>query len=211
MAIARISLPALRAAAQAASTDRARYYLNGVLVEISARQAIYVATDGHVLFACRDPLGEDEPDNDLVGNWIVPTATITLAKIDKKLSPAAVLEGGDAGSRLILRTASGDLEFSPVDGTFPDWRRIVPREVERADPIQFDPARLARLWKAGAIVGAPEPPLAPNGGGPALVLYADNNAVGLIMPLRCDITAASSSPPDWALPTRVMPETAAAE
>jgi hypothetical protein len=71
MAIARISLPALHAAAQAASTGETRYWLKGVLVEIGPRQTIYVATDGHVLFACRDLLGKDERDNDLVGDWII--------------------------------------------------------------------------------------------------------------------------------------------
>ena len=49
-----ISLKALYAAACAASTEETRFYLNGVCVEVSARQVVYVATDGHVLFAYRE-------------------------------------------------------------------------------------------------------------------------------------------------------------
>jgi hypothetical protein len=67
------------------------------------------------------------------------------------------------------------------------------------------------LWKAGAAIGAPKPFIAPNGSGPALVRFANSNAVGLVMPTPSDAADGPSVAPDWALPTKVMLETAAAE
>ena len=194
---ATVSLKALIASACAASTEVTRYYLCGVCVEISARQAIYVATDGHILFAHREAV---EPDNDLVGTWIIPSETIKAAKGRKSPVDFAILEGEPGKLELLLKVPDGpDLEFKAIDGTFPDWRRIIPPETKQGLRFlvpSFNPDHLKRLWKAGAIVGEKCLGIGHNGNSPALLAYATNDTLGVIMPLHNPV--ASVARPAWA-------------
>jgi len=48
---ATLSIPALKACNLFASKEDVRYYLNGVLVTVTERATLYVATDGHRLLA----------------------------------------------------------------------------------------------------------------------------------------------------------------
>lgn len=177
---ATISLRCLYAAACAASTEKARYYLGGVCVEISARQVVYVATDGHVLFAHREVV---EPDNDLVGAWIIPSATIKAAKGRKSPVDFAILEGEPGKLELSLKLPDRpDLEFRAIDGTFPDWRRVIPsRPRQDGPPPLFNPDHLQRLWKAGKILGEQVVGLGYNDTSPALIEYATGDTLGVIM------------------------------
>lgn len=191
---ATLSLKALYAANAAASTEETRYYLCGVHVEISARQVIYVATDGHVLFAHRE---SGEPDNSLIGTWIIPSATIKAAKGKKHGSDYAILEGEPGKLELTLKLPDGpDLEFTAIDGTFPDWRRVVPLKTKQDGPVlRFDPDRLKGLWRAGKLLGKECVGIAYNGENPALLDYATDNTFGLIMPMRNSV--ASMVRPGW--------------
>ena len=49
-----INLNAVKTAALFVSPDETRYYLNGVLIEATPGQVVYVSTDGHRLFARRE-------------------------------------------------------------------------------------------------------------------------------------------------------------
>ena len=209
-----ISLKALAAANCAASTEETRFYLNGVFLEISARQVLYVATDGHVLFAYRDAVPVGEPANDLIGNWIVPSATIKAAKPKKGYPDHAILEGEPGQLGLALRLPDGSkFEFRAIDGTFPDWRRIVPRETEQKGPHPFfDPRHLAKLWKAGELLGLRAPiGMAFNSSGPAMLKYSSDDTFGLVMPIYNPIVSVSR--PAWAAPPleTAKPESASVE
>lgn len=189
-----ISLKALYAAACAASTEASRYYLGGVCVEISARQVLYVATDGHILFAHREAV---EPGNCLVGAWIVPSETIRAVKGRKSPTDLAILDGQPGELELSLKLPDGsDLEFKAIDGTFPDWRRIIPSKTRQDGPVPlFDPDRLGKLWKAGRILGEQVVGLGYNGSAPALVTYATDNTLGVVMPAHNPIATAFT--PAW--------------
>ena len=179
---AQVSLKALYAAACAASTEPTRFYLNGVCVEISLRQVVYVATDGHILFAHREVV---EPDNDLVGAWIIPSGAIKAAKARKSRADLAILEGEPGKLELSLKLPDGpDLEFKAIDGTFPDWRRVIPsRTRQDIPPPLFNPDHLQRLWKAGKILGEQVVGLGYNDTSPALIEYATSDTLGVIMPM----------------------------
>jgi len=201
MSEARLNLNALQAAACAVSTEETRYYLNGVCVEISARQVIHVATDGSILFAYRDTLAESEPDNGLIGNWIIPAATLKAVKIKKGRNARpeyATLVGEPGKFELTLKLLDGSsLGFRAIDGTFPDWRRVVPVETEQKGPVHlFDPDLLKRLWKAGELIDEGRPSMGYNGDGPALLTYKTDNAVGVIMPTPNPVAVAAK--PAWA-------------
>ena len=189
-----ISLKARYAAACAASTEETRYYLGGVCVEISARQVLYVATNGHALFAHREVTA---PDNSLAGAWIIPSETIKAAKAKTSREDKATLEGEPGKLGLSLELPDGSrLEFTAIDGTFPDWRRVVPLETKQdGPPPLFDPDRLKKLWKAGEILGEKCLGMGYNGTAPALVTYATDNTLGVIMPTHNPV--ASVFRPAW--------------
>ena len=179
-----ISLYHLKAASFCASSEVPRYYLNGVYVTAEARCSTYVATDGYVLFACRSELLDGEADNTLLGSWIVPTANCVPFKFTPREDrPTAILSGTDKS--LNLAQGSQSITFAPIDGSFPDWRLIVPSEASgSSDGVTFDVALLSRLAKAGAALCHKHPNWTPNGDRPAPVHFGDSaNAFGVIVPL----------------------------
>jgi hypothetical protein len=200
---ATIDLKALKATLHAVSPSETRYYLSGVCVEISPSAVIYAATDGHILFAAQReaPKGED---NTLIGTWIIPHAVIKAIKLGRKLGETATLELSPIGGELLLRQAGASaLSFAPVDGDFPDWRRVVPgasasassqwepltpdRLIKSGGVNQFDPALLARLQRAGQDLELGKLPFVhhPVPGNPSVVTWPGHaGAFGGIMPVR---------------------------
>lgn len=116
----------LEAIALAASTEETRYYLNGVYITGGAM----VATDGHRLAGLRlDKTGDK--DGFILGSADIKKA-LQLAKLTKKEAGkhveelvAIVIEGNTIKIMLgeIEKAAFG---FKPIDGRFPDYRRVIP-------------------------------------------------------------------------------------
>jgi DNA polymerase-3 subunit beta len=199
---AALNLNALQAVACAVSIKETRYYLRGVCVEISPRQTIYVATNGGILFAYRDVI-TDGGNNDLLGTWIIPGTIIKTIKIRKGRNASieyATLTGELGKVELSLKRLDGsNLGFRAIDGTFPDWRRVVPEKTEQKGPIYlFDPDLLKKLWKAGEMLDEGQPSMDYNSDGPALLKYKTDNALGVIMPLRNSVAVVTK--PAWACP-----------
>lgn len=134
----------------AASTEATRYYLNGVYIEpCAAGGVLLVATDGHRMLVLRDPAGYCE------GSAIVALTPATLkackAKMPRgyaerymiahgeKIAIASVSKPDNAADLLALAdNPSQEVEAYQVgaliDGSFPDWRRVVPSEDVPAAP-----------------------------------------------------------------------------
>ena len=95
----------------------------------------------------------------------------------------AILEGEPGKLELSLKLPDGpDLEFRAIDGTFPDWRRVIPsRTRQDGPPPLFNPDHLQRLWKAGKILGEQVVGLGYNDTSPALIEYATGDTLGVIM------------------------------
>jgi DNA polymerase-3 subunit beta len=107
-----------------ASDDSTRYVLNGVYVDVSGkgnRPVTMVACDGRRLTACN--------------SMVLPIAKGTIVPSRKFLAWSG-LEGESAiGVRLFSEVAWFGLQIGPwtystrtVDGTFPNWRQVVPHE-----------------------------------------------------------------------------------
>ncbi|OFC60369.1 DNA polymerase III subunit beta [Candidatus Erwinia dacicola] len=103
-----------------------RYYLNGMLFETEGEELRTVATDGHRLAVCSMPVGQALPSHSV----IVPRkGVIELVRL---------LDGGDTplqvqiGSNNI-RAHVGDFIFTSklVDGRFPDYRRVLPKNPDK--------------------------------------------------------------------------------
>jgi DNA polymerase III subunit beta len=100
-----------------------RYYLNGMLLEVSANILRAVATDGHRLAMCTMEAGIEHADKHQV---IVPRKGI--------LELARLLTEQDGTVSIVLganhiRATTGEFTFTSklVDGKFPDYERVLPR------------------------------------------------------------------------------------
>jgi DNA polymerase-3 subunit beta len=183
---------ALKAAALCASNEETRYYLKGVFVEFNDAGLLTVATDGHRLLVARPHYSVEMPNQPHFG-IIIPLDVIARLKISRNQNYGDLV--CEAGAwRLAYDGLS--IGFKPVDGTFPDWRRVVPREIS-GETAQFNPAYMVDFAKAAkAMGGDARPTIGYNGEGPALItLQADIEAFGVLMPYRASIVA--TTPPGW--------------
>ena len=101
-----------------------RFYLNGMLWELSPENFRVVATDGHRLALC--DLKTDVINVDTVTQIIVPRkGVIELAKsLTQDDAPVEICFGQNH-----LRASTEDFTFITklVDGKFPDYQRVLPR------------------------------------------------------------------------------------
>ena len=172
----------LEAALICASREETRYYLNGVYVDPAG---LVVSTDGHRLFA-----GDFTPDNSRATlpafeGWIIPRDALQRAL------KAAPKRAKDPAARVLEISPErvGDVVCRPVDGSFPDWRHVIPDAVTPdGKAAQFDGAYLSDFDKIAAILsgarGKAFCTLHPNGDSPAPVTFGDAPAIGVIMPVR---------------------------
>ena len=179
--------------ALAQSTETYRPFLCGVCIQPHPRGvgATMVATDGHMLLAAHDASG--------VGPASPAGVIVNLGK--EGLKAAA------KGKLLTINPDTGQarvdgLWISPgttiVDGTFPDWRRILPEGDLTATDAAFDARLLATLGKA--LNDDKRHPIAIRGAdasGPHLITGGLPDMFGICMPIRHD---ALTSVPAWATP-----------
>jgi hypothetical protein len=84
------------------------------------------------------------------------------------------------------------------DHSYPEWRRVVPSHTEPGAPAYLNPAYIALMAKAGALVGDAMPRFVPNGvEGPTWVEYYGVDMFGVIMPMRHRDLAAPIARPKW--------------
>ena len=117
----------------AISTEETRYYLNGIYFhEVTAGNLLRaVATDGHRLAQAQ--IARPDGAKGMPG-VIVPRKTV--------LEVVKLLEGAEADVEVSLsaakiRFAAGDLVLTSklIDGTFPDYERVIPRSNDKTMEI----------------------------------------------------------------------------
>ncbi|MAX32218.1 DNA polymerase III, beta subunit [Onishia taeanensis] len=104
-----------------------RYYLNGMLLELRSNLVRTVSTDGHRLAVCSRPADIDvEPAQKL----IVPRkGVLELSRLlDDSDEPVSLTLGSTH-----VRAHTGEFTFTSklVDGKFPDYERVVPRNGDK--------------------------------------------------------------------------------
>jgi hypothetical protein len=186
-----LNIRLLKAAAFAVSKDETRYYLKGVAVQADAKGSYLIATDGHRLLAfcqSRECYG-GEPVS-----IIIPADIIAGIKLNKHIEIAELTQESATHWRLDYVGAS--VIFAPIDGTFPDWRLLIPKETD-GKPAQYNPAYVGDFAKATKALGQGQPVIAYNGDGPALVTFGDDvDGFGVLMPMRTK--QIPTRPPAWA-------------
>lgn len=173
----------LKAAVLFTSKEETRFYLKGVAIQATLATVKIAATDGHRLFVAR----VDQTENTETFSIIIPSEAIATATKGAKHS-LDLSKLSDTQWRL------GDTIFTPIDGTFPEYSRIVPTGVS-GETAQYNPEYVAALGKANKLLGGQNlATIGYNGDSPALVTgqgYKNHNAFAVIMPMR-------SAKEDWA-------------
>jgi hypothetical protein len=145
------------------------------------------ATDGHRMIVLRQPYGEHYATA-AHASVIVPRDLVAKLKVKLRTLDETTLTIADDG-KLLFEHAGESYGGARVDGTFPDYRRVVPQDLD-GKPAQYDPIYLADFAKARKELGGDRttsPIVRYNGGSPAVVDFAwgtDFQAIGVIMPIR---------------------------
>jgi hypothetical protein len=198
-----INLKVLKAVALCASTEQTRYYLNGVCLQpdLTPGHIIMVATDGHKMLVARQEIGDGDQ---LAADIIIPSEIIAKIKLSKRGDNIASLAiGEEAAAHCRLDFADGtSAGFKAIDGSFPEWRRVVPKEVD-GKTAQFNTAYLDTFRKAGELAEAGVPYFLHNGCGPAVVRFSFDRVFGIVMPLGTsrDENKPAELLPEWLNPT----------
>lgn len=129
----------------AISTEETRYYLNGIYLHVRDGRFRVVATDGHQLSVADGPACETAEGAELPG-VIIPRKTVGLlcAELGRLGEDDEVLWHA-SDTRILLELDDGEgrtlsLLSKVIDGTFPDYDRVVPAPTENV--IRLSPSAL---------------------------------------------------------------------
>ena len=187
----------LAAVAIAQSSEESRYYLRGVCFE---PDGVAIATDGHMLSAVR------VEENGAVINTpgIYPISRKAQVALKSAKAKLAVIAGGiltvqdKAGCALYMEPCVA------IDGTFPDWRRIVPSGDLAPTEAAFSDLILSRLAATAKTLGGESTALTLRGSdprGPHVVRYGGElSFFSIAMPMHHD-PAHHVGVPSWVCPT----------
>ena len=123
----------------AISTEETRYYLNGIYLHVAEREGVdvlrAVATDGHRLASVEVPLPEGASG---MPGVILPRKTVTeLRKLIDEIGDDVTI----ALSETKIRFSFDDAVMSSklIDGTFPDYARVIPSDNDKILDVQCKP------------------------------------------------------------------------
>lgn len=146
----------LGAVAFAASSESARFYLCGIYLHEDGTQLRAAATDGHRLARAALPLPTGAAD---MPGVIVPSRSVALLQrlLAKAEGPVEIAIGAGI-FRASIADASDDgyqaLATKLIDGTFPDYQRVIPALSER--PLIVGTAMLRAAIKRAALASEAE-------------------------------------------------------
>ena len=188
-----------------------RYYLNGLYLETGANGARLVGCDGHQLAVAK--LDGEYPEASI----ILPNSLVAVVKAKAKGPQAVTLEFAEGHQQykqvenvkgvfvprdITLMLGEISSTAKELDGKFPDYRRVVPSEVD-GTPAQFDPRLFYRIDKACTTLGYKSfTGIAYNGDRSALSVI-DENFVVVTMPYKTDPMKTS---PAWVQESLCKPE-----
>jgi DNA polymerase-3 subunit beta len=123
-----------------------RYYLNGLLFEVSDNRLRAVATDGHRLALC-----EREVSLSDVGTHQVILPRKGVLELQKLLSDSDTpVEVALGANHLQVRVEGLQFTSKLIDGRFPDYERVIPRAGEKV--VEADRLRLRESLQRASIL-----------------------------------------------------------
>lgn len=127
-----------------------RFFLNGMLLELTDAHTRAVATDGHRLAICTLPVAADWQNGSSGPNHvIVPRKAVSeLARLTSDAGDAVELEI----SKNHLRATVGEYSLTTrlLDGKFPEYERVVPKNTTAV--IEADRATLKNAFQRASIL-----------------------------------------------------------
>lgn len=163
--VSRFALPAFNlhaaidAVRHAISTEETRYYLNGIFFHVRPNetgdpQLVMAATDGQRLARWRGAV----PD----GAAAMPDAIIARRTIERLTGLIKQLKGREAdecdvdievsASKIAFTIGKARLDCKLIDGTYPDYERVIPANNDRLALV--NPAHLAGAVKQVVLMGS---------------------------------------------------------
>lgn len=109
----------------AISNEVTRYYLNGIYMHVQDGQLRAVATDGHRLSRIIGPSVSD------FEGVIVPTKAVGLV-------PKGVVKVAVSDTKIRIESGDFVLTSKLVDGTFPDYQRVIPTNNDKLVTVDRD-------------------------------------------------------------------------
>lgn len=120
----------LKAVHYAASNDETRFVLNGVLFSFADQKLTLVATDGRRLALCETELEFPEgAEMDVV----VPSKTVN--ELVRNLGGEDTVSFSAAGNQAVLNLGDMQIITKLIDGTFPNYRQVIPAACEERVPL----------------------------------------------------------------------------
>jgi DNA polymerase-3 subunit beta len=134
----------------AISTEETRYYLNGIYLHATESEGMpvlrAVATDGHRLARVEEPLPEGAKG---MPGVIVPRKTVNeVRKLAEETEDEIEIRLSETKIRFTIGTVA--LTSKLIDGTFPEYERVIPRSNDkkltvRKQPFEDAVARVAAI------------------------------------------------------------------
>jgi len=144
----------------ACSKEETRYYLQGVYVETRENGVRLVATNGHILlrtdsegFAPAEPIILSTDTMEKAFKAKCKGNFVPWIYGDTETGIIQVVAAPDDGNMDEEMMRLGVCEFSVIDGTFPDYTRVIPERKSGFECAQFEPTLIALLHKAGSVFG----------------------------------------------------------
>jgi DNA polymerase-3 subunit beta len=199
---------AVRALLHLAGKGDIRGYLNGVHCEVTDRQTIMAATNGHVMGVYRHACPESDP-NTCGAPFTITIPRDALESIGAKGYPALIVRARDDG-RYEIHDPAADTSraFAALEGKFPDWRRVMPRSAptlgaEDLPFAQFDPDYIAAFAKVAKALqtgkGRPYVNIGHRGQKDSACVEISGHPefFGVLMPLRTSRADIPRVAPEW--------------
>ncbi|MCO6410060.1 DNA polymerase III subunit beta [Hoeflea alexandrii] len=155
---ARFEIPAAKFAAQLAavgfaiSTEETRYYLNGVYLHCLDDRLVAVATDGHRLARATwsGPAGAAGMPGVIIPRKTVGLLAKALAAADKQ----ATLAVSVSENRICFELGAVRIASKLIDGTFPDYVRVIPTEERTPNSWRFNVAAMLAATERVSIISS---------------------------------------------------------
>jgi len=175
-----------RAALTHAAQKDVRYYLNGVLLDTATGKL--VSTDGHRMLIITDSCLRAVSGESVIIPRDAIAAALKLA--GKSCDFVTVTESA------IQLDSGASVAYKPIDGVFPDWRRVMPRGERIGDqaPAMYLPEYIADAVAAVNIVRGRAPSkcvgkvaVYQRGNDSAIVSDGETGVIAIVMPQRVNI------------------------
>ena len=123
----------------AISTEETRYYLNGIYLVGTADKLTAVATDGH-------RLSKHE------GTPVAPFDGIIVPRKMVGLVPKGAIHVSLSDTKIRFQTADAVITSKLIDGTFPDYQRVIPQNNDKI--VTFDGGTMAKAADRVSVVSS---------------------------------------------------------